>query len=168
MDVALRIDPRAIDRTIRNTLGQILANLCEVIHAYNCDLLLLTGRPSKWHAIISSFSPAPCPGGPHHPHARFPGKLVPLCRQPGEITDPKTTVVVGAILCALSEGHLEGFSLIRIAVPQVHGPVHRRDGRGRQIRQAQVWFEADTDNPSGGELHKAIHLRPNPHRLPAD
>ena len=55
MDVALRIDPRAIDRTIRNTLGQILANLCEVIHAYNCDLLLLTGRPSKWHAIISSF-----------------------------------------------------------------------------------------------------------------
>ena len=29
---------------------------------------------------------------------------------------------------------------------------------GGQIRQAQVWFEADTDNPSGGELHKAIQF----------
>ena len=47
---------------------------------------------------------------------------------------------------------------------------------GGQIRQAQVWFEADTDNPSGGELHKArglgtagvpVFTRSTPERFPS-
>ena len=161
MDVALRIDPRAIDRTIRNTLGQILANLCEVIHAYNCDLLLLTGRPSKWHAIISSFfAKLPVPADRIIPMRDFRvGSWYPFADNRGEITDPKTTVVVGAILCALSEGHLEGFSfdtgsLFLKSTARFIGAMDA----GGQIRQAQVWFEADTDNPSGGELHKAIQF----------
>lgn len=161
MDVGLRIDPRAIDRTIRNTLGQILANLCEVIHAYNCDLLLLTGRPSKWHAIISSFfAKLPVPADRIIPMRDFRvGSWYPFADNRGEITDPKTTVVVGAILCALSEGHLEGFSfdtgsLFLKSTARFIGAMDA----GGQIRQAQVWFEADTDNPSGGELHKAIQF----------
>ena len=161
MDVGLRIDPRAIDRTIRNTLGQILANLCEVIHAYNCDLLLLTGRPSKWHAIISSFfAKLPVPADRIIPMRDFRvGSWYPFAVNRGEITDPKTTVVVGAILCALSEGHLEGFSfdtgsLFLKSTARFIGAMDA----GGQIRQAQVWFEADTDNPSGGELHKAIQF----------
>ena len=32
------------------------------------------------------------------------------------------------------------------------------DAGAARFRQAQVWFEADTDNPSGGELHKAIQF----------
>ena len=101
MDVALRIDPRAIDRTIRNTLGQILANLCEVIHAYNCDLLLLTGRPSKWHAIISSFfAKLPVPADRIIPMRDFRvGSFgTPSPTTGGRSPIPKTTVVVGAIL----------------------------------------------------------------------
>ena len=79
MDVALRIDPRAIDRTIRNTLGQILANLCEVIHAYNCDLLLLTGRPPNGTRSFPVSSPSSLSRRTASSHARFPGgKLVPL------------------------------------------------------------------------------------------
>lgn len=172
MDVGLRIDPRAIDRTIRNTLGQILANLCEVIHAYNCDLLLLTGRPSKWHAIISSFfAKLPVPADRIIPMRDFRvGSWYPFADNRGEITDPKTTVVVGAILCALSEGHLEGFSfdtgsLFLKSTARFIG----RDGRGRP-------------DPAGAGLVRSGYgqslrrraaqghpiLRPNPHRLPAD
>ena len=87
------------------------------------------------------------------------GSWYPFADNRGEITDPKTTVVVGAILCALSEGHLEGFSfdtgsLFLKSTARFIGAMDA----GGQIRQAQVWFEADTDNPSGGELHKAIQF----------
>ena len=161
MGVTLRIDPKAIDRTIRNTLGQILANLCEVVHACNCDLLLLTGRPSKWHAIIASFfAKLPVPADRIVPMRDFRvGSWYPFADNRGEITDPKTTVVVGAILCALSEGHLEGFSFdtASLFLKSTARFIGAMDAGG-QIRQAQVWFEVDTDNPSGGELRKSVQF----------
>ena len=161
MGTTIRIDPGAIGRTIRNTLGQILANLCEVVYACNCDLLLLTGRPSKWHAIIASFfAKLPVPADRVIPMRDFRvGSWYPFADNRGEITDPKTTVVVGAILCALSEGHLEGFSFdtASLFLKSTARFIGAMDAGG-QIRQAQVWFEVDTDNPSGGELHKTIQF----------
>ncbi len=85
MDVGLRIDPRAIDRTIPQ-------------HARPDPRQPVRGhprlqlRPAPAHRSAFQMArdhfqflrQAPRPGGPHHPHARFPGgKLVPLCRQPG-------------------------------------------------------------------------------------
>ncbi len=161
MGVALRVDPKAIDRTIRNALGQILANICEIVHACNCDLLLLTGRPSKWHAVIASFfAKLPVPADRIVPMRDFRvGSWYPFADNRGEITDPKTTVVVGAILCALSEGHLEGFSFdtASLFLKSTARFIGAMDAGG-QIRRAQVWFEVDTDNPSGGELRKSIQF----------
>ena len=159
MDVTLRIDPRAIDRTIRNTLGQILANLCEVIHAYNCDLLLLTGRPSKWHAIISSFfAKLPVPADRIIPMRRYHvGSWYPFPDTLGRIQDPKTTVVVGAILCALAEGHIEGFSFDSNALRLTS--TARYIGEldiNTQLRAAKVWFKVDVDAKNGVELNRTV------------
>ena len=161
MDVPIRIDPHALDRTIRASLGQILANLCEIVHAYNCDLLLLTGRPSKWQAVIASFfAKVPVPADRIIPMRDFRvGSWYPFADNRGEITDPKTTVVVGAILCALSEGHLEGFSFDTGALflKSTARYVGAMDAGG-QIRQSQVWFEVDTHSPTAEELRKTIQF----------
>ena len=161
MDTEIRIDLHALDRTIRNTLGQILSNLCEIIHLYDCDLLLLTGRPSKWHAVISSFfAKLPAPADRIVPMRDFRvGSWYPFADSNGEITDPKTTVVVGAMLCALSEGHLEGFSFDTgaLALTSTARFIGAMDAGG-QIRQSQVWFSVDTADTAGGEYTRDIQF----------
>jgi len=68
----------------------------------------------------------------------------PFADASGVITDPKTTVVVGAILCAQAEGHLEGFSfdpsgLVPTSTARFIGEM---DTNG-QIKKNKVWFEVD-------------------------
>ena len=144
--IPIRVDPRRVDDTVRTALREVLANLCEVIHLYDCDVLLLTGRPSRWPGIaeiICSMLPVP-------PSRIFPmgdyrvGGWYPFSDALGNMTDPKTTVVVGAILCALAEGQLEGFSF------DPHGltltPTARYIGEmelNGQIRESKVWFTVD-------------------------
>lgn len=159
MNVELRVDPRSIGYTVKNMLGQILDNLAEVIYLYDCDLLLLTGRPSKWHAIIASlFSKLPVPADRIIPMRDFRiGSWYPFADSLGHIIDPKTTVVVGAILCALAEGHLEGFSFdtSSLKLKSTARFIGEMDITG-QIKRPRVWFQVDVDNPGEMELKKTI------------
>jgi len=160
MDVEIRIDPRQIDRTIRESIGRPLANLCEVIQVYDCDVLLLTGRPSIWPAIISTvYGKLPTP----------PSRVIPMCQYRvgpwypfadpfGNITDPKTTVVVGAILCALAEGHLEGFSfdttsLTLKSTARFIGEMEMQTG---QLKKDKVWLTVDVDDNKEQELTRDV------------
>ncbi|NDY56930.1 ssrAB activated protein [Desulfovibrio sulfodismutans] len=160
MDVSIRIDPRQIDRTIREAVGRPLSNLCEVIQVYDCDVLLLTGRPSRWPAIISTvYAKLPTP----------PSRVIPMCRYRvgpwypfadpfGNITDPKTTVVVGAILCALAEGHLEGFSfdtasLTLRSTARFIGEMEMQTG---QLKTDKVWFTVNLDDVGEQELEREV------------
>ena len=112
LDVTIRVSVRRINDTVSSTLKEVLANLCEVINRYDCDELILTGRPSRWPGIVETiYSLLPLPPGKIHPMSEYRvGGWYPFSDALGNITDPKTTVVVGAILCALAEGQLEGFS----------------------------------------------------------
>jgi hypothetical protein len=160
MDVEIAIDPRQIDRTIRESVSRPLANLCEVIQVYDCDILLLTGRPSLWPAIMSTvYAKLPAP----------PSRIVPMCQYRvgpwypfadpfGTITDPKTTVVVGAILCALAEGHLEGFSfdttsLVLTSTARFIGEMEMQTG---QLKKNKVWFDVAIDNAKEQELTREV------------
>lgn len=78
-------------------------SLSEVVNAYQCDILLLTGRPSRLPGVQSFFrTRLPLPVGRilpmHHYHT---GNWYPFHKN-GRIDDPKTTAVVGAMLCFLS------------------------------------------------------------------
>jgi hypothetical protein len=93
-------------------LGKPIRSLCEVINRYDCDVLLLTGRPSRLpgiQSLIRSLLPVP----PdriiplHHYHT---GSWYPFNRG-GLIEDPKTTAAVGAMLCMLGQGRLTNFFL---------------------------------------------------------
>ncbi len=157
--VPLRMDPKAIERSIQNAMGRILADLCEVIHLYDCDALLLTGRPSRLPGIVNAVvAKLPVPPDRIIPMGEYRvGAWYPFADALGAISDPKTTVSVGAILCALSEGHLEGFSfdtgkLLLTSTARYIGEV---DTNG-QIKANKVWFQVDPESGKDQELAKDV------------
>lgn len=78
--------------------------LSEIISCYQCDVLLLTGRPSRLPGIQSYFrSRLSMPAGRILPlHGYHTGGWYPFHKQE-RIDDPKTTAAVGAMLCFLSK-----------------------------------------------------------------
>ena len=105
MDVEIGLDFDRLGTTIQSVMGDIMALMCEVIHKFDCDVLLLTGRPSCFPIIrdlILRYLPIP----PHRlifMNEYRVGNWYPFAGRLGKIDDPKTTVVVGALICALAE-----------------------------------------------------------------
>lgn len=157
MDMPIRISPRLVDATVRHVLHDILSDLCEVVQAYDCDVLLLTGRPSRWPGILSSvLAAAPLPPSRIVPMSAFKvGGWYPFADSLGAITDPKTTVVVGGILCALAEARLEGFSFdaSRLLPRSTACFIGEMDIAG-QLRKPSVWFHVHVKDAGKQELIK--------------
>lgn len=109
--VEVAIDLAQIEATTLSVIGQTLADLAEVIHAYDCDILLLSGRPSRLPAIakvmLAKLPVMPDRVIPMHQYAV--GTWYPFRDVNARIEDPKTAAAVGAMLCGLAEGHLEAF-----------------------------------------------------------
>ncbi|MCB1789360.1 MAG: virulence factor SrfB [Gammaproteobacteria bacterium] len=87
-----------------------LRALCEIVYMYDCDVLLLTGRPSRLPGVQSLFRallPLP-PDRIVKLHEYRTQNWYPFHRQ-GRIDDPKTTAAVGAMLCVLGQGRLTNF-----------------------------------------------------------
>jgi hypothetical protein len=101
----------ALERSISAAISPYLNDLMEVVNQLNCDFMLITGRPSCLPAIQSIFFANP----PIPPHRIIPmnkykiGKWYPFLDLRGNIGDPKTTGVVGALLSAVSEGNMLNF-----------------------------------------------------------
>lgn len=88
------------------TITDSLSALCEVITQYPCDMLLLTGRPSRLpglQAFVRKSLPLP-PGRILPMHNYHTGGWYPFHKN-GMIDDPKTTAAVGAMLCMLSANY---------------------------------------------------------------
>lgn len=102
-----------VDAVVGAALGPVLADLCEVVHAFDPDWLLLSGRPSRLRAVSDAVL-AKLPVPPHRVvgmHRYAAGGWYPFRDPAGRVDDPKTTAAVGAMLAALAEGRLEGFLL---------------------------------------------------------
>jgi len=159
MDVPLRISPNKVDAVIRESMAGVLSNLCEVVQRYDCDMLLLTGRPSRWRGIVSTvFAKLPVPPDRILPMGEYSvDAWYPFADASGVITDPKTTVVVGAILCALAEGHLEGFSFDPSGLTPTSTAryIGEMDTNG-QIKKNKVWFEVDISSKAEKTYTKKV------------
>ena len=161
LDAEVRVDPQAIDRTVRRVIGPILADLCEIVHLYDCDLLLLTGRPSRWPTVrAAALAKLPVPPDRVVPMSEYRvGRWYPFADYLGRIGDPKTTVVVGAILGALSSGHLEGFALEFGGVrPRSTARFVGEMGGDGQIRRDRVWVEIDVARAAEQELARSVEF----------
>jgi hypothetical protein len=159
MQVELRVIPAAVNKTIQQTLGNSLAALCELAHLYDADQLLLTGRPSSWQGVINAvLAKLPLPPDRVIPMRQYHvGAWYPFADTLGRIVDPKTTVVVGAILCALSEGHIEGFTFDSAAfrLSSTARYVGEMD-ISSQLRQPKVWFTVDVASSKEQELERQV------------
>jgi hypothetical protein len=112
--VPVLINPDGISATVAATIGDFLIDLCEVVHAYDCDVLLLSGRPSRL-PVVQDIVLARVPVRPDRVvpmHQYRAGDWYPFRDAYGRIDDPKTTVVVGAMLASLAENQIEGFSVL--------------------------------------------------------
>lgn len=108
------VDLASIGTSITATLSPYLLNLCEVVKLWDCDFLVLSGRPSCLPSLQAVFLKTP----PIHP-----SRIVAMSEYAveswypfwttveGKIDDPKTTGVVGALLYTVSAGNLKNFHI---------------------------------------------------------
>lgn len=106
MDVGITINLRRLhEQFIRGELNicKTLKALSEVVYAYQPDVLLLTGRPSRMPGVMAYVrSLLAVPAARILPmHQYRTGPWYPFHKN-GRIDDPKSTAAVGAMLCLLS------------------------------------------------------------------
>jgi len=141
-----------MDAVVQASLGPILADLCEVIHSFDCDWLLLSGRPSRMRAITDLIL-AKMPVPPHRivgMHHYAAGSWYPFRDPAGRVKDPKTTAAVGAMLCAMAEGRLEGFLMrtSRLAMKSTARYLGRMELSGQIRRDNILLRDPDRDAPT--------------------
>lgn len=155
-DFAFSVSLGEVAATVSATIAPVLYDLCEVVHSFGCDLLLLAGRPScqpAVHAVVLGKSPVP-------PTRMIPlntyriGPWYPFWSPGGRISDPKTCVSVGAVLCALSEGNLPNFHfksnrLHPASTARFIGEIDLKGG----LRNANLFFE-ELDLDGNQEIEK--------------
>ena len=162
LDTSITFDLSAIHDMFLNAkvnLAKPLSSLCEVIGHYPCDVLLLTGRPSRLpgvQAFIRQSLPL------------VPGRIVPMqsyrtgswypFHKNGLIDDPKSTAAVGAMLCLLCANHsVHGFyfradklipysTIKHIGVIDLENSIRDRDVLFRDIRTERGCIKLSGDS----------------------
>ena len=158
--VEVAIEFARIKNAVETTLGSVFENIAEAVHHFDCDLVLLSGRPSRLPATIDLFV---------NKLAVAPDRVLPLTNYPTgnwypfggrsrfRIEDPKTATVVGCMLCALAEGQITNFTLYthRLSMRSTANciGVIERDGK---MRTQNVLFSAGAGDaskvPQTGEI----------------
>jgi hypothetical protein len=101
LSVPVSLDVDEIERLIEGLVGPMVRDLCDLVRAYDCDILLVSGRPSQYAVIrrlILSSMPIPANRIIAMGNYRV-GNWYPFRSGDFRIFDPKTTAVVGAMLC---------------------------------------------------------------------
>lgn len=144
-----------------------LRSLCEIVYLYDCDVLLLTGRPSRLpgiQALFRALLPLP-PDRIVKLHEYRTQNWYPFHKQ-GRIDDPKTTAAVGAMLCVLGQGRLKNFFFLadRLKPYSTMRYIGYLDQDGI-IKDGEVFYSnVDLDNEeymlpdTQFEMHGIMHL----------
>ena len=164
-DVSFDVNLAAIGQDVETVMRGTLFDLCEVIYALDCDVLLLSGRPSRLPAVedlVVALMPV-TPDRVIRMHHYRVGHWYPFSDANARIDDPKTTAVVGGMLCALSEGVLEGFLLrsSRLVMKSTARFIGEMELSG-QIKDERLLF-SDVDleaKPRGGETARLNFYAP--------
>ena len=129
---------------------QVLSLLAEAIHALDCDIVLVTGRPSRLPTIgdmLVELMPV-TPDRLIAMHRYRVGTWYPFRAKDNlGIDDPKSTVVVGAMLCILAEGQIENFSLDtkRLVLKSTARYVGQMERNGQIQDDKLIFRELDLD-----------------------
>lgn len=113
-DVTIEISPDVMSECISAAFDKVFENISEAIYKFDVDVVLLTGRPSCLPGVINLFrNQLPVSVDRIIPIRDYRvGNWYPFRQRARSlISDPKTTAVVGGMLCALASGQLTNFTL---------------------------------------------------------
>lgn len=159
-DAPVSVDFERIRNAVETTLGDVFDNIAEAVYALDCDVVLLSGRPSRLPATVDLFV---------NKLSISPDRIIPLSNYPAghwypfggrsrfRIEDPKTATVVGCMLCALAESQITNFTLfshrLKMRSTANYIGIIERDGK---MRNANVLFalspDADPNIPQSAEV----------------
>lgn len=162
-DLALDANALVIDAAVRDVLQEPLSDMLEAIAALDCDVVLLSGRPTQLPAVADMVreSLVVPPDRLIPMHAFKVGLWYPY-RNPvtSRIGDPKTTAAVGGVLCLLSERRMPNFKLYTSelfmrSTARFVGEMEL----GGLIRDNRILFEeGDAQPTSGGDETAVVSL----------
>ena len=140
-EAVLSYHAAGLSATICDALGGVLADLSDISCAMDCDLCLVSGRPSHLPDVLDLLL-ARMPVRPDRivmMHDYQPGGWYPLRNAAGCIADAKTVVVLGALVHSLADGRLEGFQLTEakqmpLSAKGRYGQVGEHDGAPQMQR----------------------------------
>lgn len=103
-DILIDFDTLKINYAISDILKPVVEQMTKLVSVFDCDILLLTGKPSNLPVIRDLFSKT---------MVVSPDKIIslgdykigtwfPFANSVGDVKDPKTTVIVGALISLLS------------------------------------------------------------------
>lgn len=112
-DTVISATAEEINATIRSVLQRALEDFAEIITRLDCDVLLISGRPSRLPVVADMLVATLCvrPDRVVPMHRYRAGRWYPFRDAQDRIADPKTTVAVGAMLCYLAESQIEHFTV---------------------------------------------------------
>jgi len=151
------------DRVIKSLLQGVFSNLVEVIGGMDCDVVLMTGRPSKLRSVMSLMEETMVVA-PHRlirmdsykPERWYPFRS-PMTHTVG---DPKSTVAVGAMLMSLAAARLPNFRVDTSAykMKSTASFIGEMERNG-QIKDDRVIFRSDSDsNTAEIKMYAPVHL----------
>lgn len=145
-----------VDKLVRSTFGSVLANLCEVVWHLQCDVLLLSGRPSRLQPV-GDIVTARMPIAPHRivrMHDYRVGGMYPFRNAANKIDDPKTTAAVGAMLSIMAESRLRNFYLRSrdFTMKSTARYIGRLDQSGQLRNEAVLLRDVDLEVARSGEV----------------
>lgn len=142
------VDANAVNLVVQDILEKMIGELSTIISQYQCDFLLLAGKPTTLPIIEEMF-------------LRYlpvwPGRMIKLGNYRigdwypfhdglGRIKDPKTCVVVGATISLMSKlGRLDGFRIdpryLKERIVSTANYIGKYDKDSASIHQDSVYFE---------------------------
>jgi hypothetical protein len=114
LEAPVRFDPAALDRLIDGLAEPMVRDLCDLVRCHDCDVLLVSGRPSQFPAfrrLIQSSMPLPANRIVSMGDYKV-GNWYPFRSDDFRIRDPKTTAVVGAMLSHICSQTTGGLTLL--------------------------------------------------------
>lgn len=115
-EIPWELSKQRIDSVISNVMENILRIFAEIIAQFDCDAVILGGKPSSLPAIrriLTRFMPV-APDRILGLKGYPVGSWYPFSQKGGGIADPKTTCVIGGAVWLFAKHHktIDGFSLV--------------------------------------------------------
>lgn len=158
-ELVWNISSEKIKFIINSVFENLIKQISKILHAYDCDIVLLSGRPSSFEAIEDLFMK-------YHPiqpnrlinmNKYWVGRWYPYADNNGFIKDPKTIVTVGSLI-ALMGGKLNKLDKFKIDTELLKNKLNSNAnyiGFVEKSRMTQVLF-----TPSKNEIEHVVHSFP--------